>query len=284
VDAATYVVSFALLSRIRGLGPATASAVRPLEDDRPSGFLSAFRIPLVRAVVPAALSVALGVGALFSLGIVFVRDVLHATDIEFGVLIALFGVGAGIGLAALRRLRLHGMSPVLWCVAGQGAVIAGMSLSPGVGLTYLGATAFGGFTAACLAGAMSLLQESLDGEERVLAFAAFHVVIRVGLGLAALGAGLAADRLAGVRWPVLGELPPARVVLMFSGVLVMASALATWLKLRQRAVEIGRSDSPPSVVALPDYPLAGPGPPGALADKRRPASGSFVLPRRPPGS
>jgi MFS family permease len=122
------------------------------------------------------------------------------------------------------------MTSVLWCVAGQGVVIAGMSLSPGVPLTYLGAAAFGGFTAACLAGAMSLLQESLDGEQRVLAFAAFHVVIRVGLTLAALGAGFAADQLEGVRWPVLGMLPPARVVLMCSGLSVLASALATWLK------------------------------------------------------
>jgi MFS family permease len=285
VDAATYVVSFALLSRIRGLGTAPVRAVQPVEEARPGGFLSAFRIPLVRAVAPAALSVSLGIGALFSLGIVFVREVLHATDIQFGVLIALFGVGAGIGLAVLRRLRSHGMTSVLWCVAGQGVVIAGMSLSPGVPLTYLGAAAFGGFTAACLAGAMSLLQESLDGEQRVLAFAAFHVVIRVGLTLAALGAGLAADQLEGVRWPVLGMLPPARVVLMCSGLFVLASAVATWLKLRQRPVVIGpRHDIAGVVVALPDYPLAGPGPAGALSDNVRSEPGAFVLPRRPPSA
>lgn len=280
VDAATYVVSFALLSRISGLGSAPSRPVP--EGEQPSGFFSAFRIPLVRAVAPAALSVSLGIGALFSLGIVFVRDVLHATDIQFGVLIALFGVGAGIGLAALRRQGLRGISSVLWCVAGQGLVIAGMSLSPGIPLTYLGATAFGGFTAACLAGAMSLLQESLDGEERVLAFAAFHVVIRVGLSLAALGAGFAADRLARVRWPVFGTLPPARVVLMFSGVVVVASAAATWLKLRQQALDIGQGDDAhAAVVSLPDYPLARPGPTGDLADNGRDKSDVDVLPRRP---
>jgi MFS family permease len=284
VDAATYVVSFALLSRIRGLGAAPSQAVRPLEDAHPARFLSAFRIPLVRAVAPAALSVALGVGALFSLGIVFVRGVLHATDIQFGVLIALFGAGAAIGLVVLRRLRFHGMTSVLWCVAGQGVVIAGMSLSPGVPLAYLGATAFGGFTAACLAGAMSLLQESLDGEQRVLAFAAFHVVIRVGLTVAALGAGLAADRLEGVRWPVLGTLPPARVVLMCSGLFVVASAVVTWLRLRQWPAEIGpRDDVAGVVVALPDYPLAGPGPTGAITDNSPTEPGALVLPRRPPG-
>jgi MFS family permease len=159
-----------------------------------------------------------------------------------------------------------------------------MSLSPGVPLAYLGATAFGGFTAACLAGAMSLLQESLDGEQRVLAFAAFHVVIRVGLVVAALGAGLAADRLEGVRWPVLGMLPPARVVLMCSGLFVVASAVVTWLRLRQRPVEIGpRDDVAGIVVALPDYPLAGPGTTGALTDNSPPEPDALVLPRRPPG-
>ncbi|HWC36885.1 MAG TPA: hypothetical protein VG476_00070, partial [Acidimicrobiales bacterium] len=262
---------------------APARPVPPVEDQHPSGFLSAFRLPLVRAVAPAALSVSLGIGALFSLGIVFVRDVLHATDIQFGVLIALFGVGAGIGLAVLRRQRLHGMTSVLWCVAGQGLVVAGMSLSPGVPLTYLGATAFGGFTAACLAGAMSLLQESLDGEDRVLAFAAFHVVIRVGLSLAAVGAGLAADRLAGVRWPVVGMLPPARVVLMFSGLVVVASAVATWLRMRQHPLEIGHSDDPPAVaVSLPNYPLARPGPTGETTGDPGGEPGRYVLPRRPP--
>ena len=285
VDAATYLVSFGLLSRIKGLRSAPLRRARQPEGEHLSGFYSAFRIPLVRAVAPAALSVALGVGALFSLGIVFVRDVLHATDIQFGVLIALFGVGAGIGLAVLRSQGLHGMTSVLWCVAGQGLVIAGMSLSPGVPLTYLGATAFGGFTAACLAGAMSLLQESLDGEKRVLAFAVFHVVIRVGLSVAALGAGLAADRLAAVRWPVLGMLPPARVVLMFSGLLVVASAATTWLKLRQRPLEIrARDDAAAVAVSLPDYPLAGPGPNGGRADDSRSEPGSYVLPRRPPSS
>jgi MFS family permease len=275
VDAATYIVSFAMLSRIRGLGAAPAQSIRAQQGEQPSGFVSAFRIPLVRAVGPAALTVALGIGALFSLGIVLVRDVLHATNIQFGVLIALFGLGAAIGLVVLRRQGLNRISSVLICVAGQGVVIAGMSLSPGVPLTYLGATAFGGFTAACLAGSMSLLQESLEGEERVLAFAAFHVVIRVGLSLAALGAGLAADQLRGVRWPVLGELPPARVVLMFSGLLVVASAVLTWLRLKQRPIEVGRHEAAGVVVSVPDYPPPDPRP-------TRAESGTFVLPRHPP--
>jgi len=68
-----------------------------------------------------------------------------------------------------------------------------------------------------------------------------------------------------------------------SGLFVLASAVATWLKLRQRPVAIGpRDDIAGVVVALPDYPLAGPGTDGALSDNVRSEPGAFVLPRRPP--
>ena len=117
----------------------------------------------------------------------------------------------------------------------------------------------------------------------MFAFAVFHVVIRVGLSLAALGAGVAADRLAAVRWPVVGMLPPARVVLMCSGLLVVASAAATWLKLRQRPLDIAPTDGVTGVVvSLPDYPLAGPGPIRGRGDNGRTEPGPYVLPRRPP--
>ncbi len=216
VDAATYLVSFVLLRRITGLagtgdaagdGPGGASA-----DEVPAGFRSAFRIPLVRAIVPAALTVAMGLGSLFSVGVVFVRDVLDASDAQFGVLIALFGVGAVVGVALLRRVE-NSLRTVRAAVFVQGAWIAGMSAAPGVGFAFLGAVGFGAATAVTLAAGMSLLQARLGGQARVLAFSAFHVVIRGGLSVAALGAGVATDTLDAVR-----------PVLFGSGVVVMASA------------------------------------------------------------
>jgi hypothetical protein len=69
-----------------------------------------------------------------------------------------------------------------------------------------------------------VLQEELDGEERVLAFTAFHVVIRAGLGLSALCAGLAADLVRGVHLPWVGTLEPVRLVLVCAGLVVLASA------------------------------------------------------------
>jgi hypothetical protein len=104
-------------------------------------------------------------------------------------------------------------------------VVAAMSQVPTIGAAFLGAVLFGAATAAGLAAAMSILQAHLGDRDRVLAFTAFHVLIRAGLALAALGAGLAGDFLGRLDWPVLGSLPPARAVLFVSGLLVATSSV-----------------------------------------------------------
>jgi predicted MFS family arabinose efflux permease len=223
IDALTFLVSFAFIARLTMLSRDESEAP-PDGDVR---FLAAFRIPLVRAVMPAALAVALGLGALFSLGIVFVREVLDASDAEFGVLIALFGVGAALGLGVLQLRRGHDpLTETRLGVAAIGAIVALFSLAGSVWLAFAGATAFGAAAAYALASGMGALQSRLEGQQRVLAFAAFHVVIRIGLSLAAVGAGLAGDLLGDVKWPWIGELEPSRVVLLCSGlVVVLSSAL-----------------------------------------------------------
>src|SRR5918994_1189776 len=115
-----------------------------------------------------------------------------------------------------------------------GLVVAVFSLSPGLWAAYLGAVGFGAAAAFTLAAGMGALQSQLDGHDRFLAFAAFHVVIRVALSLAAVGAGLAGAALGAVTWPVIGRLEPSRVVLLCSGLLVVASAAA--VRERRRAL------------------------------------------------
>ncbi len=221
IDAVTFLVSFAFIARLTMLASPDGGGVVP-EDAR---FRDAFRLPLVRAVMPATAAVAIGLGALFSLGIVFVREVLDASDAEFGVLIALFGVGAagGLGLLQLRRGR-DPLTETRLGVAVIGAVVAVFSLVPSIWLAFAGALGFGAAAAFTLASGMGALQSRLDGHERVLAFAAFHVVIRLGLGLAAIGAGIAGDLVGPVRWPVVGTLEAPRLVLFCSGLVVLLSA------------------------------------------------------------
>jgi predicted MFS family arabinose efflux permease len=223
IDALTFVVSFVLIARLTMLSAPDGAAL----DEQSVRFRDAFRIPLVRAVMPATAAVALGLGALFSLGIVFVHDVLRASDAEFGVLIALFGVGAAGGLGLLQLRRGHDpIHETRLGVAAIGGIVAVFSLSTSVWIAFGGATAFGAAAAFTLSSGMGALQSNLDGHQRVLAFAAFHVVIRVGLALAAIGAGIAGDLLHDVKWPFVGTLEPSRVVLLSSGLLVvLVSAL-----------------------------------------------------------
>jgi MFS family permease len=220
LDAGTFLVSYWLIARV--------SLVDHVEGDEAESnarFRDALRLPIVRSVGPAALLTALGLGTLFSLGVVFVREVLGASTLEFGVLIALFGVGAGFGLAGLSAAGPPDVGTVRFCIAAQGVIVAAMSQVPTLWAAFLGAVLFGAATAAGLAAAMSILQQNLGERDRVLAFTAFHVLIRAGLALAALGAGLAGDVLGQLQWPLLGTLPPARAVLLVSGVLVAATSI-----------------------------------------------------------
>jgi MFS family permease len=232
VDAATFVVSFLCIRQLHELDqPApvagdTGSARRASGPSSGAGFLSALRIPLVRVIAPLAFAVACGLGALFSLGILFVRNVLHADNSSFSFLVALFGVGAGGGLLWLRAIGDKGLGFVRMCIVGQGTVIALMSLASNLWLSYLGAVLFAFFTAASLATAMGVLQEALPAGDRVRAFAVFHVLIRIGLALAAVGAALAADLVGAVNWPLVGRLPPVRLVLGCSGAAVAVVAVA----------------------------------------------------------
>jgi predicted MFS family arabinose efflux permease len=220
IDALTFVVSYLAIARLPELGIAPGVA-----DDAGGRFRDALRLPIVRRLAPVAAVVAFGLGALFSIGIVWVNDVLDATDTEFGLLVACFGVGAAGGLLILRQIDRRDLTLVRTLLILLGAVVATMSQAPAIGLALLGALGFGGLCAMVLATSMELLQNHLGDRDRLLGFAVFHVVIRGGLALAAMGAGIASDVLDGVSWPLLGRLDSSQVVLLSSGILVVVVAL-----------------------------------------------------------
>ena len=229
IDALTFGVSAFFIARalsLQGRGTSTeAAGESPIALDSelsvsPGRLRDAWSVPLVRRILPATAAAAIGLGALFSLGIKLVREELNASDIEYGVLIVLFGAGAGIGLALTHKSR-HVDLLVLTRRGAlvMGALVALMSQSPTVWLTFLGAAGFGAGATVALTSGMSALQARIpQEEERVLAFSAFHVVIRIGLGAAALGAGAIGDGLNGAG------LPGTRSVLLASGLIVLASA------------------------------------------------------------
>jgi len=249
VDGATFVFSALLIGRLTVLSRPVARASEHTGDapEPPVRFRDAFHIPLVRAVMPATIAVALGLGALFSLGIEFVRKVLHASNAEFGVLIALFGIGAVAGLGLLQRFRdLDKLRATQVGVLAVGIIVALFSLSPVTWLAFLGAAGFGAAAAWTLASGMGVLQSRLDGQDRIIAFAAFHIVIRSGLALAAVGAGAAGQFVGDVHWPVVGMLEPSRLVLLCSGILVVLSAA------RVRLTPAGSTAAPRDSSPRPD--------------------------------
>jgi predicted MFS family arabinose efflux permease len=225
VDAGTFLVSFLAIRSIAVLDESDRRmAAATAHDADAVTFAGAFRIPFIRQMIVPAGVAALGLGTLFSTGIVFVRKVMHAGDTGFGVLILLFGVGATIGLVALRAFAPAPVAAVRWSLAGQGVVIAGMSIAPDLAVAFVGAVLFGAATSITLTSTMSALQSRLFDEDRIMAFAAFHTVIHGGLSIAAIAAGVASDALGYVRWPLIGSLPPARVVLLGSGLVTLAAS------------------------------------------------------------
>ena len=222
LDAATFVVSFVFIAGIADIG-----RDRPVGTGDEPGLRGALRLPLVRAVLPATLGASLGLGCLFSVGIVFVREVLDAGDAAFGLLIVCFGVGAGAGLLVLQRRRDE-PTPA-WVREGIGvaglAMIA-IALAPAIAGAFVAAALLGAGVSYGLVAGMSVLQRSTAGEQRVVAFAAFHVSIRLMLGVAALAAGAAGDLVPEMRSPGLGDIEPARTVIFGAGVLVALSIAA----------------------------------------------------------
>jgi len=221
VDALTFLGSFLL---VRSISP---SVVRVGEGAHDVRFRDALSIPLVRSALIPIAGVAAGLGTVFSVGIVFVQDTLGAGDTEFALLIILFGVGALIGLG-LVQMAASGdpFRDVRIGVLSLGVILALMGMSQSVSATLMGAVAFGAAAIAAIVSAVSGLQLALPEQQRLLAFTAFHIAVRVALGIGAVAAGTVADVLA--RW---GVVDPVRLVLGGAGVMVALGILAVWGRL-----------------------------------------------------
>ncbi|MCQ0005329.1 MFS transporter [Actinomadura madurae] len=220
LNAATYLVSYVAIRSIPDLGPGPRERRETAREAPHAGFLAALRLPVVRGVLPGVAVVALGLGALFSLGVVFVRNVLGAGAVGFGALVVLFGVGAIAGLLLIHRKAGNLMTQVRAGTAAQGIVIALMGGLGSPVWSFVGAVVFGAAATSALVGGITFFQEALGGVERNLALTAFHAVLRFGLALAALLAGGAADLLRQAGASPLG-MAPGQFVLAASGLIVL---------------------------------------------------------------
>jgi predicted MFS family arabinose efflux permease len=156
---------------------------------------------------------------------VFVREVLHASTAQFGVMVALFGVGGVAGWAWLQRQKGGPtLATIRLAAAAMGVILAIMSLLSTVELALIAAVPFGAAGASALVASITYVQETLSGEDRLLGLTVYHIVFRVGLSVAAIGGGLAAQAFGPARLPVLGTLQPSALVLLCAGVVMVIGA------------------------------------------------------------
>jgi predicted MFS family arabinose efflux permease len=247
IDAATYLASFVALSSLDLDGPDDAAqpgapAVADPDDGEPSeersgtaAYLDAFRHPLVRSVAPGLIAAIVGAGTLFSLGTTFVRVVLDAGNAEFGVLVAIFGVGGAGGVELLRRLDGGvSLAVVRRATVALGVVLAVMSMVGNLYIAYGVAVFFGAAGASAIVGGITLLQEQLDGDERTMGLAVVHTTFRFGMSASALAAGFVVEQVPKVHWWIVGDMRPASTVMFGAGCLI---ALGGFLVPRQVRVD-----------------------------------------------
>ena len=235
VDALTFLGSAFFISRIHTL-VRNKARIQQLQESTPHLRLrDGIRVPLIRQVMPSVIAVAVGLGCLFSLGIALIREELGASDVEFGIMILLFGVGAVAGLLATRKMNKDYPRIMKNGALAMGAVVGVMSMSPYLWGTFLGAVGFGIGATITLTAGMSTLQAHLQEHERVLAFGIFHAVIRVALGASAVIAGALGDVLQSVPVGWDRQLAGTRLVLLASGVLVFLTAWFTSTHLPKKS-------------------------------------------------
>jgi dTMP kinase len=154
-----------------------------------------FRDPFARTIMAAISFGALGGGALFAVGIVYVRQVLQGTSFEFGFLMALFGIGMLSGIVGLQFIS---QMKAKWLLFKTALLLAGgtliwMAVLTVVYLAYIAAFVFGAAFAVLFITGVTMVQENISDENRGKAFAAFYSLSRIFLLFgAAMAAGIAA--------------------------------------------------------------------------------------------
>ncbi len=218
-DAVTFLISAWLIGGIAGISDRPEASLVGGERIR---LRHAWSMPLVRGTLAPILAASFGIGTLFSLGITFVRQSLGADEAQFGILVVAFGLGALLGLA-LRQLRaVTGVLAVRVGVTLMGLAMLMIALASGILAALIMAVVFGTGGALAIVSGITVLQEDLPSEARLVALGAFHVAIRVALAVGGLAAGLAVDLIGDGE---LAGLEGVRLVLFGAGALVIISSL-----------------------------------------------------------
>ncbi len=200
----------------------------------------AIRHPFARSLLLGVAMGCIGGGSLYAVGIGYVRDVLGATsDVAFGFLMALFGIGMIAGVTALQVLVKHEEKPYMMRIAllVTGGILIGMAFIQVLLLAYILAIFFGAAFGVLFLVAITMLQERIEDKNRGKAFAAFHAVSRVFLvlgaglsGFIAWSVGVRTVHLMGMTYVIHG----VSVALFISGILIAAVSVVPLGEKKER--------------------------------------------------
>ena len=250
VDALSFVVTALIIWRIAI--PARARQDRQTAERRSLDFGGAIRElregwrlvaanPIVRAVNVGLATAVMGAGIVFSLGALFVDEVIVGREADFNLVLFALGVGmaAGVATASALQNRLNRSKGFAAALMGAGVVLFAAASVDRLSLMVPLVVMLGMMAGPSYVLGFTLLHENVDNEVRGRVFSALLVLVRLCLLIALAVAPLLSElfgRLSNRWWDgaimVVGaevRLPGVRLTMWLAAVVVILSGvLATW--------------------------------------------------------
>lgn len=195
-----------------------------------------------RQVRPWMLGIAMtftAAGAVFSLGVEFVANVLNGGPRGFAFLIGFLATGMIIGLLSVALLSKLMQRDTLFSssILLLGLGLIGLASMSGLGAAIPLASALGFFAGIAYSSGYTLMQQRTPDEFRGRTFSAAYTIIRigtlVGLGLFPLLAGLLGDHTLDLPWGTL-DLPRTRTTLWAAGAVAIVGGVMSMRAIGQR--------------------------------------------------
>ncbi len=203
--------------------------------------------PIVRAVNVGLATAVMGAGIVFSLGALFVDEVIVGREADFNLVLFSLGVGmaVGVGSASALQNRLNRSRGFVAALMGAGVVLFAAASVDRLSLMVPLVVLLGMMAGPSYVLGFTLLHENVDNEIRGRVFSALLVLVRLCL-LVALAAAPAMSELFGRltgRWwdgavTVMGAevlLPGVRITMWLAAVVVFLAGVLATLSMRSGA-------------------------------------------------
>jgi dTMP kinase len=223
-DSATFVFSASMIARLQLDQPRKRGDIE-LFRDVAEGVRYVMTHAGLRSMAVGLIVSMFGGGVLFAVGIGYIQQTLHGSEVAFGWLAALWGVGMGMGLLIVRLLVKRGRAEVfLVAVTMCGGVLIFMAIVPVLFLSFVAALVFGTVFSVAIVLALTLAQEIAEDRVRGRIMGGVQMLFRVGLGVGAIGIGALAHSIK--RLHLIVTLDGNQVGLLAGGTLIILGAVA----------------------------------------------------------